>query len=211
LSGSPSSPPDLRSEELAQSWRELRAAGEEAESLTADLSPVQLRWRPSPERWSIAECLEHLVLTGEAYLDAIDAAVEEGRRSGRVGGGSYRRSLVGRWLMRLLEPPPGVKVPAPPMIRPQDPEAESAGAPGGASGSEGDPLSAFLALRPRFAERLAAADGLDLARVRLSSPFFALIRFDLGSAFRLVTAHERRHLWQARRVREAEDFPEAGG
>lgn len=210
---SPSSPssPDLRSEELAECWRELRAAGEEAESLAAELSPGQLRWRPAPERWSIAECLEHLVLTGEAYLDAIDAAVEDGRRLGRVGDGPYRRSLVGRWLIRLLEPPPGLKVPAPSMILPG---GETRAAPEGeatASGSEEDPLAAFLALRPRFAERLAAADGLDLARVRLSSPFFAFIRFDLGSAFRLVTAHERRHLWQARRVRESEDFPEAGG
>lgn len=206
---SPSSPPppDLRSQELAESWRELRGAGEEAESLVAGLSAAQLGWRPAPDRWSIAECLDHLVLTGEAYLDAIDAAVEEGRRRGRVGDGPYRRSLVGRWLIRLLEPPPGLKVPAPPMIRPRDAEAGEPDGPSGTSGAEGDPLRDFLALRPRFAERLAAADGLDLGRVRLSSPFFAFVRFDLGSAFRLVAAHERRHLWQARRVREAEGFP----
>lgn len=190
--------PNLRSEELAGSWRELEAAGEEAEELAGGLARERLRWRPAPERWSIAECLDHLVRTGEAYLEAMDTTIGEARRDSHDGGGSYRPSLVGRWLVRVLEPPPGLRVRAPRIIRPRTADAEGAD----------DPLAAFLGLRPRFRRRLEAADGLDLGRIRMSSPFFSFVRFDLGSAFRIVAAHERRHLWQARQVRRAEGFPE---
>ena len=64
------------------------------------------------------------------------------------------------------------------------------------------PLPAFLELRGRLRERLEAADGLDLGRVRVRSPFIPLLSVDLGSAFALVAVHERRHLWQARQVLE---------
>lgn len=203
-----STPRELNSAELAESWRELEAAGEAARALAEGLSPEQLRWKPAPDRWSVAECLDHLVRTGEVYLDAFDETIEERRREGLVGGHGYRPTLVGRWLVRVLEPPPRLRVPSPAVVLPRRREEP---APDTGNGSEGggggDPLADFLALRPALAERLQAADGLDLRRVRMSSPFFALIRFDLGSAFRIVAAHERRHLWQARRVTEAEGFP----
>ncbi len=194
--------PDLRSEELAASWREFRSTGEEAEELASALTPDQLWWRPAPERWSVGECLDHLVRTGEAYLEALDGAIDEGRRRGLLADGPGRRSLVGRWLVRFLEPPPGLGIPAPGRIRPRNPEAD-----GSETHEGGSSLSDFLALRPALEDRLRAADGLDLGRIRMASPFAQFVRFDLGSAFRIVAAHERRHLWQARRVRESEGFP----
>ena len=35
----------------------------------------------------------------------------------------------------------------------------------------------------------------------------SLIKLSLGQSFALMTAHERRHLWQAAQVREAAGFP----
>jgi hypothetical protein len=194
--------PDLESDELAASWREFRSTGEEAVEIAAELTPDQLWWRPAPERWSVGGCLDHLVRTGEVYLEALDEAIDEGRRRGLRSDGPGRRSVMGRWLVRFLDPPPGLPVPAPGRIRPRDPETDGSGTDG-----DGDPLSDFLALRPELADRLQAADGLDLGRIRLASPFAWFLTFDLGSAFRIVAAHERRHLWQARRVCEAEGFP----
>lgn len=204
--------PDLRSPELRASRRELRAAGEEAEGLVSGLTPEQLAWRPGEDRWSVAECLDHLVRTGDVYLESLDEVIGRARREGRLAGGSYRPSLVGRWLVRVLEPPPGMKVPAPMRIQPRPgggADVTGPAAPSGEgtrSGAEGA-LASYLSLRPRFEERLEAADGLDLGGIRMSSPFFRFLRFDLGSAFRIVAAHERRHLWQARRVTEAEGIP----
>lgn len=192
--------PDLESEELRGSRAEFREAGERAKELTSGLEPSQLWWRPEPDDWSIGECLDHLVRTGEAYLEVLDDAIRDGRRQDLRIDGNYRPSLVGRWLPGFLEPPPGLKVPAPGVIRPRRPDPDGS--------HRGDaPLAAFLELRERYDRRLEAADGLDLGRIRVRSPFVFLLRFDLGSAFRVIAAHERRHLWQAGRVREVEGFP----
>lgn len=179
---------------------ELRAAGHAARELASGLGEAALWWRPAPDRWSIGECLDHLVLTGEAYLPVLDETIEDGRRRGRTAPGPYRRTLVGRWLPRLLEPPPGLRIAAPREIRPPGPSPD---------GPRPNPLPAFLELRGRLEERLDAAAGLDLGRLGMASPFYGWIRFDLGSAFRILAAHERRHLWQARQVLEADGFPAA--
>lgn len=197
-------PPELRSDELRACWAELRAAGEEAETLAAPLDGEQLWWRPEPDRWSIGECLDHLVRTGEAYLGALDEALEGGRRLPPGADASRRRTLLGRWTPRLLEPPPRLRLPAPEAVRPR-----AEGATTSPDRAAEDVLPRFLALRGRLGERLETADALDVGRIRVTSPFLSLVRFDVVSAFHVVAAHERRHLWQARRVQEREGFPES--
>lgn len=67
----------------------------------------------------------------------------------------------------------------------------------------------FFELQERWIELAARADGLDLAAVKIRSPIAPVLRFSLGQCFAINAAHERRHVWQARRVREAPGFPSA--
>jgi len=38
-----------------------------------------------------------------------------------------------------------------------------------------------------------------------------MITWSLGTMFAVTLAHERRHIWQARRVRNDKNFPSANG
>jgi hypothetical protein len=44
---------------------------------------------------------------------------------------------------------------------------------------------------------------LDLVGVRFANPFIRGVRFSLATGLHVIAAHERRHLWQAWRVRQA--------
>ena len=44
---------------------------------------------------------------------------------------------------------------------------------------------------------------IDLSGVRFPNPFLRGVRFSLATGLHVLTAHERRHLWQAWRVRKA--------
>ena len=70
----------------------------------------------------------------------------------------------------------------------------------------GQPLTAimptFLHVQNMFQLQMQRADGLDLARVKVASPISRLLRMSLGAMFAQAAAHGRRHLEQARRVRE---------
>ena len=54
----------------------------------------------------------------------------------------------------------------------------------------------------RLIDRIRESEGLKLNRLKIRSPFDARVRYNLYAAYRLIAAHQRRHLWQADRVLE---------
>ena len=62
-------------------------------------------------------------------------------------------------------------------------------------------LERFDYLQGELLVRLDRANGLALDRLFVISPFNARFNYNLYSAFRLLPVHQRRHLWQAERVR----------
>ncbi|MGH9740354.1 MAG: DinB family protein [Candidatus Acidiferrales bacterium] len=44
---------------------------------TSGLSPAQLQFKPAPGRWSVAECLEHIVAVEHRVLDGIANALQQ--------------------------------------------------------------------------------------------------------------------------------------
>jgi hypothetical protein len=68
--------------------------------------------------------------------------------------------------------------------------------PGGA-GPRARVLEAFDALQAQLVGCVRAADGLDLRRLRIQSPFAARLRYNLYSCLTIIPAHQRQHLAQA--------------
>jgi hypothetical protein len=174
--------------------RQLHACRREARELVRDLSPEALLWRPDPKRWSIAHCLDHLAETQRLYEEFMVRGIDEGRRRGLLGGAG-RWNLVERSFVRFLEPPPRFKMPAPARFVPDPP----------VSGAEA--LARYEASHDRLDELLAASEGLDLVRVKVSEPLFPPWKVGLGATFGILAAHERRHVWQMGRLVAAPGFP----
>ncbi|HEX8272254.1 MAG TPA: DinB family protein [Longimicrobiaceae bacterium] len=193
---SPSAPPRSPVPELEERRRDYQAAAAEARERFGALTGAQLAWRPEPGRWSIAECLDHLHVTGEEVLAQVDAAIARGRARGLAGSPPFRYGWLGPWFVRANSPS-GRPVRAPGVFRPREGRP-----PTGA-------LDDFLALQDELAAALERARGLDLARVRARSPVTPLLRIGIGSWFEVVAVHQRRHLAQARAVLEHPAFPRA--
>src|SRR2546421_5238708 len=74
-----------------------------ARAVAADLSEAQLNWKPSPEQWSIAQCLEHLAITSRKFDSYFSVALESARKKRPVANApAYKPSLVGGWLARQV-------------------------------------------------------------------------------------------------------------
>ena len=67
----------------------------------------------------------------------------------------------------------------------------------------GDAITQFLASQDDVREFLRRYVDIDLAGVRFPNPFIRGVRFSLATGLHVIAAHERRHLWQAWRVRQA--------
>ncbi len=181
--------------ELASVRAELDAADREAEALVAGLDDVRANWQPEGGRaWSIAQCLDHLARANTEYLLPMGEALRRARERGRLRRGPVPPGFLGAWFIRQLEPPPSRGMRAPRAIVPSSalPAAEA--------------LRLFLDSQAAVRRLLEETADLDLA-VRFANPFVRGLRFRTAAGFCIVAAHDRRHLWQARRVLESPRFP----
>jgi hypothetical protein len=171
----------------------LNAAQRDAQALVAGLTPESGAWRPDAGSWSVAECLDHLAAANQVYLRAMQPAAERALAQGRRRRGPARPGLVGGWFIRTLEPPvkSRFKQKAHQSIRPR-PAVPLDGAARQFFASQDD-VRAFLR---RYSD-------IDLTAVRFPNPFIRGVRFSLATGLHVIPAHERRHLWQAWRVRHA--------
>ena len=64
-------------------------------------------------------------------------------------------------------------------------------------------LQTFDALQEQVRGCVHEAQGLDLGRIRLASPFDARLKYNLYSCLRIIPAHQRQHLVQAENVIES--------
>ena len=168
---------------------DLDAADQRAKELVKGLSPLQLNWRPSPEAWSVGQCLEHLCAASEVYLPAISASLAA---SPLLAVQEITPGWFGGWFIRnYIEPSSGSKrARAPKKIAPR---------------TQVDPsiLDRFLASNEAARELVRRASHYDVNRVRFKNPFIPVLRFTVGTGLEIVSSHQRRHLLQAERVKEA--------
>jgi hypothetical protein len=61
-------------------------------------------------------------------------------------------------------------------------------------------LPTFDHVQRMFILQIERADGLDLRRVKVVTPISRFLKISLGAMFAQASAHERRHLAQARKV-----------
>ncbi len=149
-----------------------------------------MQWRPRDDRWSVVECLDHLN-AGWTALPKLDRRIAEARADGILETGPFRSTWFGSWYVRAVEPPVRIRVPAPRRFRPRTapPSVEV--------------VPRLLQLQDELVLRVRASDGLDAGAIRLSSPISRRLKMTLAEWFLFIAGHERRHLWQARRVRDA--------
>ena len=176
---------------------QLQAIADEFNFATARLhalvrSVPAERWpvRREAARWSVAECVAHLNLTGQAYADILHEAITATPRPASRGPwpGRYRRDFWG-WLLWKSQPPP-VRIRTR-TIAAFIPESVA---------SVDQLVRDFEQWQRLQLDLLAAADGLPLNEIRVASPFNARVRYNLYSCFSILPAHQHRHLWQAEQV-----------
>ncbi len=58
-----------------------------ARELVSGLSNAQLNWKPAPEKWSIAQCLDHLTVASREFEGYFSDALVRGRKKWPVSSG----------------------------------------------------------------------------------------------------------------------------
>jgi hypothetical protein len=181
--------------DLAILVTEIDANLSHADSLTHGLTHQQFNWRSEPGRWSIAECLGHLNLINRADVPQLQTAIDNALAKGIKGEGPFQYGWLSRKFIASIEPPVKRKFKAPKQYRP----------PSDANLDE--TLAEYRRTSSDVRALVKKSDGLHLAKVKTKLSGIPILRMSLGARFNLLTAHDRRHLWQAEQVRNHPEFP----
>lgn len=191
----PAKPLPERVEDLSLLEAQLDAIRREADELTAGLTDEQFNWQPEPSRWSIAHCLQHLVISADGLVPLQETAIDRARQRALLSDGPYRHGRLGSMFAASIEPP----------IKRRFKTARAL-VPSGRH-SVDTLVPAFQRRQDRLREAIARARGVDLGKTRVPFPSLPILRLTLGQSFAFTLGHERRHLWQARAIREEPGFP----
>jgi hypothetical protein len=181
----------VRSQELTQAEKDkalqyLESTKKDVLDATNGLSPAQWNFKPAPDRWSIAECMEHI-------------AISEDFIRGNIADGVMKAPAVpGRDVATIdaaiIENVPArkTKVQAPEPIKPSN----QFGSPEGS-------VKHFVESRAKTEEFLKATSGLrDHAA---DSPTGA--KWDGYEFILLIAAHSERHTNQIKEVKADPNYP----
>jgi hypothetical protein len=166
----------------------------ETTSTFGPLTAAQLNWKPSAERWSVAQCFEHLVTSNKGFFPRVDGVIAGikptfWQRMPVIPG------LAGKLLIKSLDPKSTRKIKAPKKFQPAQSDISAS------------VLDDFVDQQAKIVDKMKATEHLDLDKIIITSPVAAAITYSMMDAYRVIVVHERRHFEQARRVTEEAAFP----
>ena len=165
-----------------------------------NLDTKTLNWKSNPEKWSIAECLEHLNIYSNFYLDAIETAIEQGKKMQSENQTQFSSGWLGNYFAESM------KVRADGSLKTKMKALKDYN-PANSDLDATLVLKDFLANQQKTLALLAAAETINLGKLRVPTSITRFVSMKLGDAFRFVIYHNTRHIIQASNV--LKDFKKA--
>ena len=174
---------------------DLAKVADDATATFGSLSAEQLNWKPAEKSWSVAQCLEHLIITNSLEFPAVKKALTANYQNPFCGKIPFLPSIFGKVMIYLMRPESTRKFKAPKTFQPSKSEISE------------HIVQDLIAHQQEVLELFKQSKNLDLHKTKIVSPVSALITYSLADAFTILMVHEQRHFGQAKRVTEAEGFP----
>ena len=188
-------PMDYTTISLVDVRAELDAIAADAGAAFGRLDARQINWKADASSWSVAQCLEHLLTANRQMVEMADQALDATR-----GRTLWQRlpiwpGLLGRMLVRTQSPNATRRFKAPGKAQPA------------ASALDTAIVGRFVDQQRELIAKLDASATRDLAGAVMASPFLGIVTYSVLDGWRLIAAHERRHVQQAKRVMAMPGFP----
>jgi hypothetical protein len=175
--------------------QQIDAVQEQVDEQFSALSSEQLNWKPEPGKWSIAQCLDHIITSNKTYFPAFNKLLRhEYRLSFFQQLNPFKKSL-GPMMVRNLGPQVTKKFTTPTVFQPSSSTLPAS--------IVGDFRTHQQELRKYIHQLLQ----LDTKNLVMASPVTGMITYTLADAIRILTGHEQRHVNQAKQILHHPNFP----
>ena len=172
--------------ELQQYADEFLQMKRESSDFLFGLSKQAFNKRPENGGWSTAECIDHLIVTGADYSDKIEEALNIVKEKNLKYSGTMKLTWFGKKFINFVEPPVRFKSKSPRKWKPDS------------AINKDKATAAYLQLQDRWVDLIIQSADWDISKVKLPSPATKMIRFSAFEILGVNSAHQRRHLHQAK-------------
>jgi len=180
---------------LESKLQQIEKAVDTAVNAFSHLNAAQLNYKINPKSWSIAQCLDHLIVTDKQYtsiLKKMAAGTYEPTFWAKMGIGS---KFFGNFLIKTTAPIPDKKGKTLPAFEPSKSDLPA------------NILKKYQDHDKEWRALLGQLNGMDYAKTRLSSPAGAAITYSLEDLLTILANHKERHYHQAMSVMQSDGFP----
>lgn len=151
------------------------------------LSVEQLNFKKNKDAWSILECIEHLNLYGDYYLEAIEKSMSSQKNNS--DSSIFKSGIMGNYFANLMLVKDG-KIKK--MKSPKDKNPAN-------SHLTISAIDRFLKQQEKLVSLLRQAASVNLTKTKTSISISRHIKLRLGDTFRFFVYHIERHILQAKR------------
>jgi len=158
----------------------------------APLSSEALNQKPNPQKWSIAECLEHLNYYSSYYNKEIKTALENAKQKQWKAVPIFSSTWLGKKSIAAVHPSNTKATQTPKALNPS------------LSSVQADVIPRFIAAQNEFLTLIRSAQNINLNKTKVRIEVFKLLKLRLGDLFLFIVAHNQRHCNQALKLRNFE-------
>ncbi len=154
------------------------------------LSPKQLNLKPSPDRWSIAQNLDHLIVINSSYVPVLQAVRENSLSLPFVAKLGFWPKFCAKMVLKSVSPDRQKKMDTFPIWEPSPVVLPD------------NIIQLFTDHQEALKTLISESKDLISDGQIISSPANKNIVYSLENAFEIIVTHEERHLNQATEVLE---------
>ncbi|NVN96626.1 MAG: DinB family protein [Bacteroidetes bacterium] len=151
------------------------------------LSTEALNRKPAHDKWSAAECLEHLNLTAKGYLKNIPKEIVANSKSSNVSD-EYKPRVLLKIFAEITGPDSRTKMPSPKSLISHS------------SSLDKTVVDDFIKIQDEFLSIIKKINMNSLKNVKVAWPALKFFKLQLGEILIMTIAHQQRHINQAKRA-----------
>ena len=174
--------------DLIKSTKNLKEIVEEK---FVHLSDSELNHKPNPDAWSITQCLEHLNLYGDYYLEAMQNAMQKSNAGSET---IFKSGMIGNYFANVMLPKQDDTVKKMEAPKPQNPSLHKD------IKLSRKTVMRFISQQEHMLDLLEMARDKNLNKIRIPITIAKWMKLRLGDTFRFNVNHNIRHIKQAERV-----------
>ncbi len=151
-----------------------------------------LNYKPAPKKWSVLECMQHLLLINDIYNPYVKKRFSEALPA--KTNQPYQATWVGRAYMYIVSPNTKQKFPTAYFLDPSKKENPQK------SNFNYEIINKYIAYLQEVQSFIKKSEEINLNKVKIRTSITSLVSFNLGDYYEVECRHNLRHLAQMKRV-----------